>query len=144
MQGCSRASQETGPTPEPSIEWTPCRPFLHRHRRREKSQKKRHLLRRRPAPGYRLLILYGQPAAGDRSRERKIMSPPLQIGEVLRDRYKITAYVGQGGMGSIYQAEDLRLEGRLCAIKQVENDNSLTTDSQQQARDQFYREASVL
>jgi serine/threonine protein kinase len=72
------------------------------------------------------------------------MSPPLQIGEVLRDRYKITAYVGQGGMGSIYQAEDLRLEGRLCAIKQVENDNSLTTDSQQQARDQFYREASVL
>ena len=38
------------------------------------------------------------------------MSPPLQIGEVLRDRYKITAYVGQGGMGSIYQAEDLRLE----------------------------------
>jgi serine/threonine protein kinase len=72
------------------------------------------------------------------------MSPPLQIGEVLRDRYKITAYVGQGGMGSIYQADDLRLEGRLCAIKQVENDTSLTPDTQQQARDQFYREASIL
>jgi serine/threonine protein kinase len=72
------------------------------------------------------------------------MSPPLQIGEVLRDRYKITAYVGQGGMGSIYQADDLRLEGRLCAIKQVENDDTLAPDAQQQARDQFYREASIL
>ena len=72
------------------------------------------------------------------------MSPPLQIGEVLRDRYKITAYIGQGGMGSIYQADDLRLEGRLCAIKEVENDSSLTPDTQQQARDQFYREASIL
>ena len=72
------------------------------------------------------------------------MLPPLQIGEVLRDRYKITAYVGQGGMGSIYQAEDLRLEGRQCAIKEVQNDLSLAPEAQQQARDQFYREASIL
>ena len=72
------------------------------------------------------------------------MLPPLQLGEVLRGRYKITAYIGQGGMGSIYQAEDVRLEGRLCAIKQVQNDDSLTPETQQQARDQFYREASVL
>jgi serine/threonine protein kinase len=72
------------------------------------------------------------------------MLPPLQIGEVLRDRYKITAYVGQGGMGSIYRAEDLRLEGRQCAIKEVQNDISLAPEAQQQARDQFYREASIL
>jgi serine/threonine protein kinase len=72
------------------------------------------------------------------------MLPPLHIGEVLRDRYKITAYVGQGGMGSIYQAEDLRLEGRQCAIKEVQNDVSLASEAQQQARDQFYREASIL
>jgi serine/threonine protein kinase len=72
------------------------------------------------------------------------MLPPLSIGEVLRDRYKITAYVGQGGMGSIYQAEDLRLEGRQCAIKEVQNDTSLAPEAQQQARDQFYREASIL
>jgi eukaryotic-like serine/threonine-protein kinase len=72
------------------------------------------------------------------------MLPPLSIGEVLRDRYKITAYVGQGGMGSIYQADDLRLEGRLCAIKEVHNDVSLAPEAQQQARDQFYREASIL
>lgn len=72
------------------------------------------------------------------------MLPPLHIGEVLRDRYKITAYIGQGGMGSIYQAEDLRLEGRQCAIKEVQNDSSLAPEAQQQARDQFYREASIL
>ncbi len=72
------------------------------------------------------------------------MLPPLHIGEVLRDRYKITAYIGQGGMGSIYRAEDLRLEGRQCAIKEVQNDVSLAPEAQQQARDQFYREASIL
>ena len=72
------------------------------------------------------------------------MLPPLHLGEVLRDRYKITAYIGQGGMGSIYRAEDLRLEGRQCAIKEVQNDLSLAREAQQQARDQFYREASIL
>lgn len=72
------------------------------------------------------------------------MLPPLLVGEVLRDRYTITSYIGQGGMGSIYQAEDLRLEGRQCAIKEVQNDESQTPESQQQARDQFYREASIL
>lgn len=71
------------------------------------------------------------------------MLPPLQLGEVLRGRYKITTYIGQGGMGSIYQAEDLRLEGRLCAME-VQNNQSLPPETQQQARDQFYREASVL
>jgi len=72
------------------------------------------------------------------------MLPPVQLGEVLRGRYKIAAYVGQGGMGSIYQAEDLRLEGRLCAIKEVQGDENLSAEAQQQARDQFYREASIL
>ena len=72
------------------------------------------------------------------------MLPPLHVGDVLRDRYRITHHIGQGGMGSIYQAEDLVLEGRLCALKEVQNDASLPPETQQQARDQFYREASVL
>jgi eukaryotic-like serine/threonine-protein kinase len=72
------------------------------------------------------------------------MLPPLQIGDVLRERYKIAGYIGQGGMGCIYQAEDLRLHGRQCAIKEVQGDPNLSTDAQQQAREQFYREASVL
>ena len=47
-------------------------------------------------------------------------------------------------MGSIYQAEDLRLVGRLCALKEVQGDPTLPPASQQQAREQFYGEASVL
>jgi serine/threonine-protein kinase len=72
------------------------------------------------------------------------MLPPLRAGEVLHERYKIAHQIGQGGMGSIYQAEDLRLEGRLCALKEVQGDPTLPPETQQQAREQFYTEASVL
>jgi serine/threonine-protein kinase len=47
-------------------------------------------------------------------------------------------------MGSIYLADDLRLEGRLCALKEVEHDRSLPMDLIREARDQFLREATVL
>ena len=43
----------------------------------------------------------------------------LPTEEILRERYKILKPIAQGGMGSIYQADDLRLDGRLCAIKEV-------------------------
>ncbi|MGQ0604149.1 MAG: serine/threonine-protein kinase [Anaerolineales bacterium] len=72
------------------------------------------------------------------------MFPPLQVGDVLRGRYQIVRRVGQGGMGSIYQAADLRLEGRLCAVKEIQTDPGLNVKTQEQAREQFYREASVL
>lgn len=70
--------------------------------------------------------------------------PPLKPGAVLRSRYRVVAAVGQGGMGSIYRAEDLRLEGRICAIKEVQIDPNSTPQQQQQAREQFHREASIL
>jgi len=72
------------------------------------------------------------------------MPTPLKAGEVLRNRYKINQIIGQGGMGSIYLADDLRLEGRQCALKEVEHDRSMPVDLQQQAREQFQREATVL
>jgi len=72
------------------------------------------------------------------------MLPPLNTDEVLRGRYRIQQHIGQGGMGFIYQAQDLRLAGRLCAIKEVRGDPNASPVAQQQARDQFYREASVL
>ncbi len=72
------------------------------------------------------------------------MPVPLKAGEVLRGRYKIRRIIGQGGMGSIYLADDLRLEGRLCALKEVEHDRSLPMDLMREARDQFLREATVL
>jgi eukaryotic-like serine/threonine-protein kinase len=72
------------------------------------------------------------------------MPIPLKSGEVLRGRYKIRRIIGQGGMGSIYLADDLRLEGRLCALKEVEHDRSLPVELMREAREQFLREATVL
>jgi len=50
--------------------------------------------------------------------------------------------VGQGGMGAVYRAEDLRLEGRQCAVKEVQLEAEASFAAQ--AREQFHREASVL
>jgi eukaryotic-like serine/threonine-protein kinase len=72
------------------------------------------------------------------------MPVPIQAGTVLRERYQVKKIIGQGGMGCIYLAEDLRLEGRLCAVKEVEYDHALPEEMLQQARDQFQREATVL
>lgn len=73
------------------------------------------------------------------------MSPiTLQQGHLLKERYVIRRIIGSGGMGSIYLAEDNRLPGRLCAIKQVKHESALPEPLRQQSREQFYREASVL
>jgi serine/threonine-protein kinase len=47
-------------------------------------------------------------------------------------------------MGAIYQAEDLRLEGRLCAIKEVIPDEDAPRDYQEHSQAAFRQEASVL
>jgi serine/threonine-protein kinase len=47
-------------------------------------------------------------------------------------------------MGAIYQAEDLRLEGRLCAIKEVVPDTDASKEYQEQSQAAFHREASIL
>lgn len=72
------------------------------------------------------------------------MPIPLKTGEVLRDRYLVQDRIGQGGMGNIYQADDLRLAGRKCAIKEVEHDRYLPDKVLAEAREQFLREATVL
>lgn len=69
---------------------------------------------------------------------------PLEVGGVLRERYRIKQFISRGGMGSIYLAEDLRLEGRLCAVKEVRLDPSLSEETLSQTRGQFLREATVL
>jgi len=47
-------------------------------------------------------------------------------------------------MGSVYRAEDLRLPGRLCALKVVTPDPNLSPEQQKQAQSQFLQEASIL
>jgi eukaryotic-like serine/threonine-protein kinase len=59
-------------------------------------------------------------------------------------RYSILELVALGGMGAIYKAEDVRLEGRFCAVKEVIPNPGATRDEQQQAQVQFHREATIL
>lgn len=68
----------------------------------------------------------------------------LSSGTVLRRRYRIEAPIGQGGMGSVYLAEDLRLEGRKCAVKAVRIDPTIEPALITELQHQFSREASVL
>lgn len=72
------------------------------------------------------------------------MTQTLPIGSILRERYQIVELVGQGGMGAVYKATDSRLRGRVCAVKEVLPDLVSASGMEDQAQEQFSREASVL
>ena len=61
---------------------------------------------------------------------------PLAPGQLLRDRYRIDALLGQGGMGAVYDVHDNALNIR-CAVKE----NMVLTEAAQR---QFEHEAQLL
>lgn len=68
----------------------------------------------------------------------------LKPGDLLRERYRIVETIGQGGMGTLYRAADIRLEGRYTAIKEIQPDPNSTSEDREQDRRQFQREANIL
>lgn len=71
----------------------------------------------------------------------------LETGAILRNRYRIQELVGQGGMGAVYRADDLRLEGRVCAVKEILpalSASSATPEDLEQLAEQFRIEANTL
>jgi len=72
------------------------------------------------------------------------LSANLQPGDILRERYEIIGFIGAGGMGTVYLADDNRLEGRQCAIKEILLLSNLSDAVIQNVRKQFRQEASTL
>ena len=63
---------------------------------------------------------------------------------LLAGRYRIVRRVGRGGMGAVYEAEDVRLSGKQWAIKEM-SDAAITDAAERaEALDAFHREAHFL
>ncbi|MBC6432007.1 protein kinase [Nostoc sp. HG1] len=71
------------------------------------------------------------------------MQPPITVGTVLQNRYRIIQILGQGGFGRTYLAEDQRRFNELCAIKEL-----ISTPTEalawEKAQELFHREAAIL
>ncbi len=67
----------------------------------------------------------------------------LTTGSVLQNRYRIVSLLGQGGMGSVYRAWDMRLSVPV-ALKEMTPQPGLGDQTLGQLRQQFQQEATVL
>lgn len=71
------------------------------------------------------------------------MQPPLMIGTVLQNRYRLTMILGQGGFGRTYLAADQGRFNELCALKELipaQTGNYFLEKS----KELFQREATIL
>ena len=67
----------------------------------------------------------------------------LNVGDVLQDRYRVMAQLGQGGMGAVYQAWDTRLNISV-ALKEMISQSDMDAQVLAEFQAQFQQEATVL
>lgn len=65
------------------------------------------------------------------------MNQPLLPNTLLQNRYRVESLLGQGGMGAVYKAWDLRLSGHTVAVKE-------NFETSPEAQSQFQTEAVLL
>lgn len=67
----------------------------------------------------------------------------LDSGQMLQNRYRIVSLLGEGGMGAVYRAWDIRLNVAV-ALKEMRPQPGLDAAALAGLRDQFRREATIL
>lgn len=67
----------------------------------------------------------------------------LQPGEILERRFVIQKHLGSGGMGDVYEAEDLWLSGARVALKTMRPEFSANSDARQRFRHEVLLSRSI-
>jgi serine/threonine protein kinase len=71
------------------------------------------------------------------------MQPPIPLGTLLQQRYRVTRVLGQGGFGRTYLAQDTGCFDEMCVLKEF-SPNDRGRDALKKSKELFHREAQVL
>lgn len=78
-----------------------------------------------------------------RSNHHQSMRPPLPVGSILQNRYRILSILGQGGFGRTYLGEDQGRFNERCALKELTPAQG-TPYALDKSKELFQREAQIL
>lgn len=100
-------------------------------------------------PGQRFCFSCGKPLTTATATSAQQGFSPFSTGlmppkTLLKQRYRILSAIGKGGMGAVYEAEDIDLGDRLVAVKEMSQHNLTTPAELAAAADNFKREAHLL
>ena len=71
------------------------------------------------------------------------MQPPISLGTLLQQRYRVTKILGQGGFGRTYLAQDTGCFDEMCVLKEF-SPTDRGRDAMKKSKELFHREAEVL
>ena len=71
------------------------------------------------------------------------MQPPIPLGTLLQQRYRVTKVLGQGGFGRTYLSQDIGCFDEMCVLKEF-SPNDRGRDALKKSKELFQREAQVL